>query len=411
MSETGSASHGAGSHELDVLHGAAHDEGADHGHGHIQLQYQPGLPIPNGKLCLWLFLSTEIMFFAGLIGTYIVLRFGAPSGTWPGPHDVHVKEWLGAVNTFVLLFSSFTIVMALEYARANQPTLAKGFLLLTFVLGSLFLGVKAYEYSSKFQHGIYPSKPHSLIHERADVYYVGAVRQRLADLRGPLEQRRTVEAGDFPAADAERLELITDLQDHMLRWTERRATFADDPMDASDAMLLMSQMVYPLHRYEEQAEFVRTKEKREIEQELAALAARRESMETGIFQVALLQDDLNPQEMIEEADPVTPLDEEARLRGRLELLEKSEAWKEGLNVEASWLRLPMYIPSGNMWASTYFLMTGFHAIHVLVGLIIFALALPLHLDRARANFLENTGLYWHFVDLVWIFLFPLLYLF
>jgi len=41
---------------------------------------------------------------------------------------------------------------------------------------------------------------------------------------------------------------------------------------------------------------------------------------------------------------------------------------------------------------------------VLVGLVIFAVALPLTLDRRRANFLENTGLYWHFVDLVWIFL-------
>ena len=83
----------------------------------------------------------------------------------------------------------------------------------------------------------------------------------------------------------------------------------------------------------------------------------------------------------------------------------------GLNHEHNWLRLPMKIPSGNMWASTYFLMTGFHAIHVIVGLIIFATALPYRLDRRKANFLENTGLYWHFVDLVWIFLFPLLYLF
>ncbi|MDP7301643.1 MAG: hypothetical protein QGG09_00985, partial [Pirellulaceae bacterium] len=62
----------------------------DHGdHGHIQLEYQPGLPINNGKVILWLFLSTEIMFFAGLIGTFIVLRYGAPEGTWPAPHDVH----------------------------------------------------------------------------------------------------------------------------------------------------------------------------------------------------------------------------------------------------------------------------------------------------------------------------------
>ena len=66
----------------------------DH-HGHIQLEYQPALPINNGKVILWLFLSTEIMFFAGLIGTYIVLRFGVPTGSWPAPHDVHLKEVIG----------------------------------------------------------------------------------------------------------------------------------------------------------------------------------------------------------------------------------------------------------------------------------------------------------------------------
>jgi len=64
-----------------------------------------------------------------------------------------------------------------------------------------------------------------------------------------------------------------------------------------------------------------------------------------------------------------------------------------------------------MWASTYFLLTGFHAIHVLVGLIIFAILLVKKLDAKMAHVIENAGLYWHFVDLVWIFLFPLLYLF
>jgi cytochrome c oxidase subunit 3 len=57
------------------------------------------------------------------------------------------------------------------------------------------------------------------------------------------------------------------------------------------------------------------------------------------------------------------------------------------------------------------LLTGFHALHVLIGLILFVIALTFTLDARKANFLENTGLYWHFVDLVWIFLFPLLYLF
>src|SRR4030095_2954592 len=92
----------------------------DHGHGHLQLEYQPSLPLNNGKLFLWLFLSTEIMFFAGLIGTYIVLRFGAPPGTWPAPHDVHLVEIIGALNTFVLLMSSVTIVLALEASRNNH---------------------------------------------------------------------------------------------------------------------------------------------------------------------------------------------------------------------------------------------------------------------------------------------------
>jgi cytochrome c oxidase subunit 3 len=83
----------------------------------------------------------------------------------------------------------------------------------------------------------------------------------------------------------------------------------------------------------------------------------------------------------------------------------------GLNDVFPWLRLPMVIPGGNMWASTYFLLTGFHAIHVIVGLIVFAIMLTWRLDARRAGAIENAGLYWHFVDLVWIFLFPLMYLF
>ena len=85
--------------------------------------------------------------------------------------------------------------------------------------------------------------------------------------------------------------------------------------------------------------------------------------------------------------------------------------QEGLNDEYPWLKMPIVIPGGNMWASTYFLLTGFHAIHVLVGLIVFVILLPVSIGAASAGILENVGLYWHFVDLVWIFLFPLLYLF
>ena len=71
-----------------------------------------GLPVSNGKLAMWLFLVTEIMFFTGLIGTYALLRMGTPEGGWPAPRQVHLKEYMGAINTFVLIASSFTIVLA-----------------------------------------------------------------------------------------------------------------------------------------------------------------------------------------------------------------------------------------------------------------------------------------------------------
>src|SRR5277367_6721473 len=125
-------------------HAAGHDAP---GHGHLQLAYEPAVPITNGKLIIWLFLSTEIMFFAGLIGTYIVLRFGAP--TWPLPREVHLSEPIGAFNTFVLICSSVSIVLGLEAARANKTSAAKGWVLVTLALGSVFLGVKLYEYNAK----------------------------------------------------------------------------------------------------------------------------------------------------------------------------------------------------------------------------------------------------------------------
>src|SRR5262249_19338289 len=88
-------------------------------------------------------------------------------------------EYLGAINTAVLIASSITVVLALEAAKQDDASWAKKWIGISLLLGSVFLGVKAYEYTAKFDHGIYPFRPHSRVYEKADVYYAQAVRRRL----------------------------------------------------------------------------------------------------------------------------------------------------------------------------------------------------------------------------------------
>ncbi len=110
--------------------------------------------IPNGKLGMWVFLASEVMFFTGLIGAYLVLRMGHPS--WPGPEG-HLSVPLGTLNTLFLIASSVTIVMALAASTRDAMAPARAWLTATILLGALFLIVKGVEYSAKLTHEILPS--------------------------------------------------------------------------------------------------------------------------------------------------------------------------------------------------------------------------------------------------------------
>src|ERR1700722_5063872 len=118
-----------------------------------------GLPLPHGKLAIWLFLVTEIMFFTALIGVYLILRNGTPTASpysWPTPHQVHLVEWIGAFNTFVLILSSLTVVLAHYAATKRNFRQATLYIGATLALGGVFLAVKAVEYKAKFDHDILP---------------------------------------------------------------------------------------------------------------------------------------------------------------------------------------------------------------------------------------------------------------
>src|SRR6185436_14292186 len=127
---------------------------------HDEQEVHMGLPMPHGKVAIWLFLVTEIMFFTGLIGMYIVLRQSAPvrggESLWPTPHQVHLVEWLGAVNTFVLICSSLSVVLAHWALAKDQIGTAVKYIAVTLALGCVFLVIKGVEYKSKWDHMILP---------------------------------------------------------------------------------------------------------------------------------------------------------------------------------------------------------------------------------------------------------------
>ena len=108
------------------------------------------------KLGMWLFLSTEILLFAGFFCAYAVFRALYP-GTWVAASH-HYLDWrIGAVNTIVLLISSFTIVMAIRGAQLNKQGMILINLLITNLCAIFFLVVKLWlEYLPKIKKGELP---------------------------------------------------------------------------------------------------------------------------------------------------------------------------------------------------------------------------------------------------------------
>jgi cytochrome c oxidase subunit 3 len=106
---------------------------------------------------MWSFLLTEIMFFGGLFLAYFAYRQAYPLAF--ASASLKTDLWLGAANTTVLIGSSLTMALAVHFAAIGKRQLLVVFLILTLILGGVFLGVKAYEYHDKWEHHEIPG-PH-----------------------------------------------------------------------------------------------------------------------------------------------------------------------------------------------------------------------------------------------------------
>ena len=131
------------------------------------VQREIGADVYNEKLGMWVFLGSEVMFFTALIGSYIILRVGAPEA-WADPNEILAVP-ITAVNTFLLICSSVTMVKAFASVQEDNQEALKWWLVATVIIGTAFVGVQMYEYSQLVHEGFVPSGyvPGSELAERA----------------------------------------------------------------------------------------------------------------------------------------------------------------------------------------------------------------------------------------------------
>ena len=118
----------------------------------VEVRRDTGLT--NGKIGIWLFLASEVMLFGAFFASYIVLRVTAVE--WPHGSSI-LNVPMATINTVVLISSSVTMVMAWASLMRNDLGKYRLFLGSTVGLGFVFLIIKYFEYSAKFEHHLLPS--------------------------------------------------------------------------------------------------------------------------------------------------------------------------------------------------------------------------------------------------------------
>lgn len=264
---------------------------------------------------MWMFLAQEIMFFGGLFTAYLIFRSKYPMAFAAGSN--HLDAFWGGLNTLVLIVSSLTMALTVYYAQKGNRNMQVIMIILTMVFGAGFLGVKAIEYTDKYNHGLIPFSTWN--------------KKTKGDTHAKAEEKKEVKY--FFAAEGGKKEGGGDSHDYVNPTGKFQWNSWDETM--------------PLIKYaQDKGVFT-------------------ESEKVGYFSNG-------------------EFDRE-KFTGRVQIF--------------YWI---------------YFAMTGLHALHMIVGLGIMAwLLIMAWRGTYSADYyspVEISGLYWHFVDIVWIFLFPLLYL-
>lgn len=378
----------------DAAHGDAHGHG-DHGHSPFLAHHfdDPEQQYDSGKLGMWLFLVTEILFFSGMFCAYALYRSLHPE-VWTYASQF-LNETLGAFNTGVLLFSSLTMAWGVRCAQLRQHTGLIVSLAATLGCASMFLGVKAIEYTHKWDLGLLPAGeyiaqvPDAIHHEGVSpwLYWISAIPAICAVAFGlwyayalATRQKQTTEVagpllvtalcyfvGVFIGIAFQNAEEAAHASAHS---SEAHSTdHGHDDHGTSAGHEGDS------HADEEHAEGHESKdhegdghEEKAADAEVAAASSSKVTLVSTTPMV-----------------PGAPLDADVNQPG-----------------------------GAGLFFSIYYCMTGVHAIHIIGGMVVITWLLVRaskdHFNEEYFGPVDYVGLYWHIVDLIWIYLFPLLYL-
>jgi cytochrome c oxidase subunit 3 len=396
-----------------------HEHGGDQHHRFQAHHFESGeQQFQAGKLGMWLFLATEILFFSGMFCAYAVYRAHHPEIFEFA--SKYLDTYLGAANTLVLLASSLTVAWAVRCAQLNNRAGLVYNLVFTLVCAGIFMGVKAVEYSLKFKEGLfwrsaYDFKGHvDLTEVHAGLQNLGlillATGVALVVLGYLLGGESAARRWAFWALGAAVLgagggclvgnAYTASKEDH-------GAAHAEDHHGEH-------------HADEEHAEATTSAGEATGEQapDNSATPATTDPAEAGEIKEGAV--DPTPDAALSDENDAADADDKAAPEAVI-------LPSLGGSVNAEAVAPPVTIPVEEpvlyrnegrnfpgMFFSIYYCMTGVHAIHILagVGVIVWIVARAAagHFDPEYYGPVEYVGLYWHLVDLIWIYLFPLLYL-
>lgn len=409
--------------EVGMPHGS-HGHGESHEYPYVAHHFGSAeQQFDSGKLGVWLFLVTEILFFAGLFCAYTIYRGQNPEVFYWAHFYLDTK--MGALNTIVLILSSFTAAWAVRNAQLGELKLLRINIVVTILCACTFMCVKYVEYSHKIHDGLLPGRhfapteelwhnPHFKEKHPASAAAMDRIEEAMAERkkeaalridrgesRAPLALVPVVNqapAADAPKAEAPKAEA-----------PKAEAPKADAPKPAETAAAAPA----PAGSAAPGASVQPVTPPAVPPPAEGAAAKAPEGPHGGAPQT-------HEKTLAPSAKPAAePLPDDVFLANEIRKLTHDEAdplIKAGIiKSTAGGMPIRLARPEhASVFFSIYFFMTGLHGVHVLIGIGIWIWML---VRSTRRRFgpryfgpIDFSALYWHLVDLIWIYLFPMLYL-